>query len=32
MAYYHITVNLAGELCLVVGGGRVAERKVRTLL
>lgn len=29
---YPIMVNLAGQSCLVVGGGAVAERKVRSLL
>ncbi|WP_018084943.1 precorrin-2 dehydrogenase/sirohydrochlorin ferrochelatase family protein [Desulfurispora thermophila] len=31
-AYYHVTINLAGQLCLVVGGGKVAGRKAKTLL
>jgi precorrin-2 dehydrogenase/sirohydrochlorin ferrochelatase len=32
MRYYPIQLDLRGRLCVVVGGGRVAERKVRTLL
>lgn len=32
MAYYPILMNLEGRRVLVVGGGGVAERKVRTLL
>jgi len=30
--YYPIFVNIKGKDCVVVGGGRVAERKVKTLL
>lgn len=29
---YPININLAGKLCLIVGGGKVAERKVTSLL
>ena len=29
---YAISLKLAGRLCLVVGGGEVAERKVKTLI
>ncbi|RWX45968.1 precorrin-2 dehydrogenase; sirohydrochlorin ferrochelatase [Candidatus Electrothrix aarhusensis] len=29
---YHISLNIAGKLCAVVGGGNVAERKVLSLL
>lgn len=29
---YPISVNLRGQLCLVVGGGKVAERKIKSLL
>lgn len=32
MAYYPLMVDLSGRLCVVVGGGIVAERKVETLL
>jgi precorrin-2 dehydrogenase/sirohydrochlorin ferrochelatase len=28
---YHISLNIAGKLCVVVGGGNVAERKVLSL-
>jgi precorrin-2 dehydrogenase/sirohydrochlorin ferrochelatase len=32
MSFYPICLDLAGRLCVVVGGGRVAERKVSGLL
>jgi len=32
MKYFPAFLNLEGKLCVVVGGGRVAERKVRSLL
>ena len=32
MNLYPISLNLTGRVCLVVGGGNVAERKVKTLL
>ena len=31
-AYYPLHLSIAGKKCLVVGGGRTAERKVKTLL
>lgn len=30
--YYPVSLNLVGKQCLVVGGGRVAERKIITLI
>jgi precorrin-2 dehydrogenase/sirohydrochlorin ferrochelatase len=32
MSYYPILVNLRGQKAVVVGGGKVAERKIETLL
>lgn len=32
MGFYPVTLDLGGKLCLVVGGGSVAERKVKSLL
>lgn len=32
MKYYPVALNLKGKQALVVGGGKVAERKVNTLL
>ena len=31
-SFYPIHVNIEGRKCLVVGGGKTAERKVKTLL
>lgn len=32
MSFYPISLNLHNRLCLVVGGGKVAERKIKSLL
>ena len=32
MKYYPVNLNIKGRLCVVIGGGRVAERKVKNLL
>src|SRR4030043_136593 len=32
MKYYPINLNIKDKLCVVIGGGRVAERKVKNLL
>jgi precorrin-2 dehydrogenase/sirohydrochlorin ferrochelatase len=32
MRYYPVLLDLKNRLCVVIGGGRVAERKVKTLL
>lgn len=32
MRYYPLNLNIEGQKCVVIGGGRVAERKVNALL
>ena len=32
MKYYPIALRVQGRRCVVIGGGQVAERKVRSLL
>ncbi len=32
MSYFPINLNISGKLCVVVGGGKVGERKVKNLL
>ena len=32
MKYYPVNLNIKDRLCVVIGGGRVAERKVKNLL
>jgi precorrin-2 dehydrogenase/sirohydrochlorin ferrochelatase len=32
MRYYPVNLNIRDKLCVVIGGGRVAERKVKNLL
>lgn len=32
MKHYPINLNIKGKLCVVIGGGRVAERKVKNIL
>jgi precorrin-2 dehydrogenase/sirohydrochlorin ferrochelatase len=32
MKYYPVNLNIKNKLCVVIGGGRVAERKVMNLL
>lgn len=32
MSYYPINLDISGKICLVVGGGNVAYRKIRSLL
>jgi len=32
MKYYPVNLNIKGKVCVVIGGGRVAERKVKNIL
>jgi siroheme synthase-like protein len=32
MKYYPINLNIKGKICVVIGGGKVAERKVKNIL
>lgn len=32
MRYYPVNLNIKGKVCVVIGGGRVAERKVKNVL
>lgn len=32
MRYYPVNLNIKGKVCVVIGGGRVAERKIRNIL
>jgi precorrin-2 dehydrogenase/sirohydrochlorin ferrochelatase len=32
MRYYPVNLNIKGKLCVVIGGGKVAERKIRNIL
>jgi precorrin-2 dehydrogenase/sirohydrochlorin ferrochelatase len=32
MRYYPINLNIKGKVCIVIGGGKVAERKIRNIL
>lgn len=32
MRYYPVNLNIKGKVCVVIGGGRVAERKVKNIL
>jgi siroheme synthase-like protein len=32
MRYYPVNLNIKGKICVVIGGGRVAERKVKNIL
>ena len=32
MRFYPVNLNIKGKVCVVIGGGKVAERKVRNIL
>ncbi len=32
MRYYPVNLNIKGKVCVVIGGGKVAERKVKNIL
>lgn len=32
MRHYPVNLNIKGKVCVVIGGGRVAERKIRNIL
>lgn len=32
MRFYPVNLNIKGRLCIVIGGGKVAERKVKNIL
>lgn len=32
MSWYPVSLNLKGRNCLIVGGGKVAERKLKSLI
>ncbi len=32
MRFYPVNLNIKGKLCIVIGGGKVAERKVKNIL
>lgn len=32
MRYYPVNLNIKGKVCVVIGGGKVAERKIRNIL
>ncbi|MCK4401250.1 bifunctional precorrin-2 dehydrogenase/sirohydrochlorin ferrochelatase [bacterium] len=32
MKFYPVNLNIKGKLCIVIGGGKVAERKIKNIL